>query len=296
MTGLALAGSTASAQPTPAFKYATAEERAALEKENAVKWEAAAQAGLILMTGNSRVTTFASGLTASRKDRSNKLTLDANAAYARSSIFLGFDANGNGALSSDEIDRDSQTTTRAWLLKGRYDRFLTAKNSLFVAAGVSADRPAGRELVGNGQLGYSRELYQSGPHTFIGEAGYDFTYEDLVVGSGVAIHSMRGFGGYKGALSDDTAVDASVEGLFNMNSITNASGTFDAFEDNRINSKVALTTKLGTRLSFRFSFEAKFDSAPAPRPPLAIPYEPGFVPVAEELDTKAEATLIISLL
>jgi hypothetical protein len=294
---LVASSSAALAQPTPAFKYATAEEAAALEKAKEVKWEAAAQGGLILTTGNSRVTTFAAGLSASRKAQKNKLSLEAGGAYARSSIFLGVDANGNGALSEDEIDRPSLTTTRSWMVKGRYDRFLTAKNALFVAAGLAADRPAGKELVGNGQLGYSRELYHHEAHTFMGEIGYDFTFEDLVVaGDGVAIHSIRAFTSYKGALSEDAAIDASVEGLFNMNKLDSAGGKIDAFGDNRLTSKLALTTKLSPKLSFRFAFEAKYDSAPSPRPPFAIPYEAGFVPLADELDTKAEATLIVTLL
>ncbi|MDQ3368308.1 MAG: DUF481 domain-containing protein [Myxococcota bacterium] len=290
------ASSAALAQPVPTFKYATAEEAAALEKEKEVKWEATAQAGLIMSTGNSRVTTFAAGLSASRKAQQNKLSLDAAAAYARSSIFLADDRNGNGVLSEDELDRPSITSTRSWMVKGRYDRFLTAKNALFVAAGVAADRPAGKELVGNGQAGYSRELYHHDEHTFLGELGYDFTYEDLVVGDGVAIHSIRAFAGYKGALSPDSAVEASVEGLFNMNTLDSAGGQIDTFGDNRITSKLSLTTKLSQKLSFRFAFEARFDSAPAPRPPFAIPYEMGFVPLADELDTKAEATLIVTLL
>lgn len=295
-TSLALAGN-AGADPDPSFKYATADDRAALEKVDVVKWEAAMQAGLLLTTGNSRLTSFSAGLTASRKEKNNKLSLEADAAYGRSTILIGADANGNGALSPDEIDHISATTTKSWLLKGRYDRFLTENNSLFVAAGVSADRPAGKALIGNGQLGYSRQLYHSGPHTIVGEAGYDYTYEDLVAASsGVSIHSLRGFAGYKGALGDDTSVDLSVEGLFNINSVTKPTGTFDAFEDDRVNSKAALTTKLSTRLSLRFSFEAKYDRAPAPRPALAIPYEPGFVPAADKLDTKTEATLIVSLL
>jgi hypothetical protein len=289
--------STASAQPNPTFKYATDDDRAAVEKADEAKWEASAQAGLILTTGNSRVTTFAAGLNASRKAKANKLSLEANTAYARSSIFLGVDRNGNGTLSPDEIDRPSTTTTKSWLLRGRYDRFLTDNNALFISAGVFADRPAGKELVGNGQLGYSRGLYKSGAHALVGEFGYDFTYEDQVaVGDAFAIHSMRGFVGYKGTFSEDTSLEGSVEALLNMNSLSTPAGEVDAFGDRRFIGKLALTTKLTEKLSFRFSFEAKHDSAPATRPALAIPYEDGFVPLADKLDTKAEATLIVALL
>jgi hypothetical protein len=297
LTTALAAASTAAADPNPSFKYASADDRTALEKVDTVKWEAAMQAGLLLTTGNSRLTSFSSALTASRKEKRNKLSLEASAAYGRSSILLGLDANGNGALSSNEIDSLSTTSTKAWLLKGRYDRFLTEHNSLFAAAGISGDKPAGKELVGNAQLGYSRMLYQSGAHSFTGEIGYDYTYEDLVAaGDGLSIHSLRGFAGYKGTLSEDTGVEASVEGLFYVNGLDTPTGHVDVFEDDRVNSKLSLSTKLSTRLAFRFSFEAKYDHAPAPRPALKIPYEAGFVPVAERLDTKTEATLIISLL
>jgi hypothetical protein len=287
---------TAFAQPTPSFKYATADDVAAAEKAEKPKWEAGAQAGLILTTGNSRVTTFATGLTASRKAKRHKLSLEAGAAYAKSSIFLGVDEDGNGTLSPDEIERPSQVTTRSWMLKGRYDQYLTKKNALFLSAGVLADKPAGKELVGNAQAGYSRELYHHDVHTFTGEVGYDFSYEDQVIGDGFGIHSLRGFVAYKGVLSDDTSVDATVEGLFNVNDLQTATGPVDAFDDQRYLGKLALSTKLSTKLAFRFSFEAKYDNAPAPRAPFAIPFEAGFVPVADKLDTKAEATLIVSLL
>lgn len=285
------------AQPTPTFKYASADDAAAAEKaEDKPKWEASAQAGLILTTGNSRVTTFSTGLTASRKAKKNKLTLDASAAYAKSSIFLGVDEDGNGKIGPDEIDRPSSVTTRSWGLKGRYDRFLTTHNSLFVAAGIAADKPAGKELLGNGQAGYSRQLYAKDEHTFVGEVGYDFTYEDPVVGEGYGIHSLRGFVGYTGALSEDTSVLASVEGLFNLNTEETAPNKPEAFHDRRFTGKLSLNTKLSSKIAFRFAFEAKHDSAPSPRAAFALPYEDGFTPLADKLDTKAEASLIVNLL
>jgi hypothetical protein len=57
----------------------------------------------------------------------------------------------------------------------------------------------------------------------------------------------------------------------------------------------ALTTKITPDVALSVSITAKYDRNPAPLPPLALPYEPGFVPVAEELDTIMKATLIISL-
>jgi uncharacterized protein DUF481 len=289
-------GASALAQTDPKFAYGSKEEAAELEKKDAVEWKAAAQAGLLFLTGNSRVTTFSAGASASRKANKNKFALEAGAAYARSSIFLAVDENANGTIEESELTRPSQTTTRSWMVKGRYDRYLTENNSLYGAAGLLADRPAGKELVANGQVGYSRQLYKDEVHLVLAEAGYDYTYENLVVGDGLSIHSLRTFGGYQGKLRKDTGLEASLEALFNLNTLDTATGEVGAFEDNRLLGKLALTTKATDAVSFRFGFEVRVDSAPAPRPPLALPYAPGFVPLADEVDTKTEAALIVSFL
>jgi hypothetical protein len=288
----------AAADPTPpAFTYGSKEEAEALRKAQAVEWKISGQSGLILTTGNSRTTTFAAGVTSSRKANRNKFSLEAGAAYARSRIALADDADGDGAIDEDEVSTQSQTTTRSWMAKGRYDRYLTDDDALYAAAGILADEPAGKELVGNGQVGYSRQLLVAGPdHLLLAEAGYDLTYEDQITGDGVAIHSLRGFVGYTGKLSADTGLAASGEILSNMNQLDSPGGRIDSFEDNRLTGKLSLTTALRGNISFRFGFEAHYDNAPAPRPPFSLPYADGFVPLADELDTKTEASLIVNFL
>ncbi len=182
------------------------------------------------------------------------------------------------------------------MVRGRYDRYLSAANALYGAAGLLADEPAGKELVGNGQVGYSRQVYQDSVHLAVAEIGYDLTYEDQVAGEGVAIHSLRGFAGYTAKLSPDTGVELSVEVLSNLNQLDTPGGDVSAFEDNRVNGKLSLTTKLFQNISFRVAFEAHFDNAPAPRPPFSVAYADGFVPLADELDTRTEATLIVNFL
>ncbi len=299
LCAVALTEAPALAQADPKFAYGSKEEKAELEKADKVEWKALAQAGFIMLTGNSRATTVAASASASRKANRNKFAIDAGAAYSRSSIFLAIDQNANGTIEENEISRPSQTTTRMWNTKGRYDRYLTPMDALYAAVGFAADEPAGKELVINGQVGYSRQVYQDEVHLVLAEAGYDYTHEDLVVGPGQSIHSIRAFAGYGGKLSPDTGVDASVEALFNVNELDDSpteGETIDRFEDNRVLSKLALTTKMYENVSFRFGFEARYDNAPSPRPPLALPYAPGFAPLAEELDTKTEATLIVNFL
>jgi hypothetical protein len=289
--GLTMAASTANAQD-PKFDYGKKAE----EKSDGVEYKATAQAGLIITTGNSQTTTISAGAKASRKAGFNMFQVEAGGAYARSSALAANDIDGNGVVDPGEIDTLTATTTESWNVKGRYDRFLTEANSVFVTALASGDEPAGKELVLGGQLGYSRSLFKNEKHSLVGEVGYDFSHEDLVVGDAVSIHSARAFTGYTGALSADTSVDTSLELLLNVNSLDTAAGEVGAGEDARVKGTLAITTKLFEDISFRFGFTALYDHAPAPRPPLAIPYATGFVPLADELDTKTEATLIVNFL
>ncbi len=276
----------------PTWQEAKKDEEAA----KAAVWKAAVQGGLIITTGNSEATTISGGLTASRKKGFNKLQIAASGAFARSSIFIASDVNGDGAISAGEIQRPTQTTTRAWDVSGRYDRFLTAHNSLYALAKLAGDKPAGKELVAGAQAGYSRLLYQSKIHEVTGEVGYDYSFEDLTAGDGVSIHSGRLFVGWAAKLSDDTGVSTSGEILVNVNKLDTPTGPVDRFEDSRFTGKIDLTTKLHENISFSFGFTAKYDNAPAPRPPFAIPYADGFLPVADKLDTITKASLIINFL
>jgi Protein of unknown function, DUF481 len=279
----------------PTFSFGSKEEATELTQASKVEWKLGAQGSFVLSTGNSRVTTFGAGVTASRKANRNKFAFEAGAAYARSRLFLATD-DGDGMIEEDEVDTPTQTTTRSWLVRGRYDRYLTAANSIYGAAGVSADEPAGKELVGNGQVGYSRQVYQDTTHLVLAEGGYDFTYEDQVLGDGVSIHSLRVFAGYTAKLSQESSFEVSAEGLTNLNELDSVTGETDSFEDNRFNGKLALTTNLFGNLSFRVAFEARYDNAPAPRPPFSLPYAEGFAPLADELDTRTEAALIFNFL
>lgn len=262
-----------------------------------VTWTATAEAGLLVTTGNSDTRTLSAAAKATRTDPKNKLDASFGIAYARSTILVAADANGDNLIGPDEIDEQSTTTANSWLGRVRYDRFLTSHDSLYATGSIGADPPAGKDLFGGGQVGYSRGLYVSEKHTVVSEAGYDFTYEDLAAGEALSIHSARVFLGYKGTLRTDTAAELSVEALSNLNTLQTVPEESDAFEDTRVNGVAAITTKLTDDISFAFSFTAKYDAVPAPRPAFAgFAYEPGFVPLADELDTITKATLIVSLL
>jgi hypothetical protein len=293
----------------PKFEYGKSDD---LKDVKAVLWKAAAQAGFVLTSGNSHTTTISAGLMASRKEGDNKLSLEANAGYGKSELKIAQDLDGNGLLGPGEIQTVNQETTNFWLAKARYDRFLTAQNSLFVTARVGADKIAGKTLIAGGQLGYSRLIFKSDSQELAGEIGYDFSYESYAANDtdSLSIHSARIFLGYVGMVSAETSRGGAVEWLTNLNAEDTAPNDrnddgyadaelgVDALKDNRITGKAELTTKLRTNMSFRFSFTAKLDSAPANLPNVkgTDGYEPGFQPVAEQLDTITEAQLIVDLL
>lgn len=284
----------------PKFAHAKSEELAETKKKGA-EWKAQAQAGLLMTTGNSSTTTLSSGLMASRKEGKNKVVVNLTGAFARSTIFVASDADNDGLVDASEIQRITSTTSESWLVKPRYDRLLDSKNALYVAAILSSDKPAGRTLVGSGQLGYSRNLLSSAVHTLTLESGYDFSYQNLeAAGSpSQSIHSVRVFAGYEGKLSEDTSLTCTAEGLFNVNeldSVAEPTEPVGPLDDTRVQNKLALTTSVYGNLSFSFSFMARYDSDPAPRPKLSLPYADRFTPVADRLDTRTEAALIINFL
>jgi hypothetical protein len=288
---LALTGIPASAfAGDPKFEYGKAEE---VEKVKDVEWDAQAEAGVVFTTGNSETTTFAAGLKAARKTGNNKLAIEGSATYAKSSLLILDDINGNG-LVDDESEIRTQSTTTAESLAGklRYDRFLDNKSSLFIAALASRDLPAGKEVVFGGQLGYSRRLYKSDATEAVGEFGYDYSRENLVTGSPVSIHSARAFLGLKSKMAEGTTLDTSLEALSNLNheNLATRKDGADAGEDTRINFKAAISAKIGQNLAVQTSVELKYDNRPGPLTIKGL--ADGFVPEASSFDTIMKASLI----
>ena len=280
------------AQPTPKFEYGKADEVKDVKK---TEWSATAEAGLVFTTGNSRTTTVTAGAKATRKQKQNKFSLDASGTLARASNLVANDIGGDKILSSNEVRREDKTSAQSYQVKLRYDRFLSEFNSLFVAALGGADIIAGKDFAGGGQLGYARLLYKTERHEITAELGYDFSYEDYVdpAADALAIHSARGFLGYKGKLSEVTSVDGSLEVLANVNE---QSDTVGPFEDLRANTSASLSTKLTKSVSFSFGVIGKFDNAPAPLSIAGYTLNPIDPPSALKLDTTTKASLIINFL
>lgn len=274
----------------PKFEFGKQEEVA---KVKGTEYTASAEAGVVFTTGNSETTTITAGAKASRKTGKNKLSAEGSITYARSSLRVIDDLNGNGEIdNTDEITSETSVTAEALALKARYDRFLTEFNSLFVAALVSRDLPAGKESVLGAQLGYSRRLYKSEKTEAVGEFGYDFSHEDLVAGDAVDIHSARVFAGLKSEMTEGATFETSGEVLTNLNheDLPTRTNGADFGEDTRINFKAAVSAKLGKRAAVQTSIEAHFDNRPAPANIKGLAM--GFVPEASKLDTLMKASFI----
>jgi hypothetical protein len=289
---LVLAG-TSHAFADPKFEYGKAEDVA---KVKGTEWNATAEGGIVFTTGNSETTTATGGLKASRKTGKNKLALEASLTYAKSGLRVLDDLNGNGTIDNEtEITTVTSTTAETLAGKLRYDRFLTDFNSIYVAALASRDVPAGKERVVGGQLGYSRRLYKSEKTESVAEIGYDFSYEDLVAGDAIAIHSARGFIGLKAEMTTGTTFETSGELLTNLNheNLATRPGGAGFGDDTRFNSKASIAAKIGKNLAFQTAIEAKYDHRPGP---LAIKnLAMGFVPEATALDAMMKASLIYTI-
>lgn len=291
--------SAAHAQTTPKFDY----QAPVPPPKKAREWKMTAQAGLILNNGNAENIAFSANANASVFDGKNKGTLDLGGAYAQSTILVGNDRDGDMLISSDsEIKKQRNTTAAMWNVKLRYDRFFTTNNTLYMAVALLGNEPAGKKLVASGQLGYQRQLLKNDMHLVRLEAGYDFSFERSTLYNAdpkvpdLFIHSLRLYLGYDFTFNKDSSLKIFGEVLCNLNPEDGPRGRVKPFEDTRVNAGAALVTKLWDRLSFRFGFTARFDNAPQARPSLALPYAPGYVPLAEKLDTVVDAGLVVTIL
>ncbi|MGZ3443010.1 MAG: DUF481 domain-containing protein, partial [Polyangia bacterium] len=202
---LALAATSLVAGPAhaddPKFVYGKADET-----KGKIIWKAAVNLGLVLNTGNANSVALTAGATGSMLDGHNKLQLDAIGTYARSTVISGVDANMNGAIDPGEVEHTTTTTAALWGVKLRYDRFLTANNSIYALGFVGGNEPAGIRLAGGGQVGYSRQVVKTDMHLVVAELGYDYTYQNNVTGPDLSIHSARAFAGYTLTLNTSVGV------------------------------------------------------------------------------------------
>ena len=277
----------------PKYEYGKAEEVA---KVKTVEHSASAEGGIVFTTGNSETTTATGGAKWSRKKNDNKLAAEGSLTYARAGLRVLDDKNGNGLIDNEtEIRTEKQVTAETYAAKLRYDRFLTGRNSLYLAGLVSRDKPAGKLLVLGAQVGYSRVFHKSEHTEAVAEVGINYDNEDLVAGDNLSFISARGYIGVKSEMTPGTTFETSGELLTNLTEETLPTGKDGGIgKDTRFNFKASVSAKIGKNLSFQTSIEAKYDHRPGP---LALKnLAMGFVPEASTLDTIMKASLIYTIL
>jgi hypothetical protein len=293
----------------PAFAYAD-EPRFEYQKSDAKPphWDVQGKAGLLVSGGNSQSVSASASLSAAHTWDSNRFLIEGGLAYVRTTITVVNDANGNGTIDGpNEIDSIAQATSKAANLKARYDRFFGGadQNSGFISGRVASDPPAGKQILGGGQLGYSRLLFKSDRFETTGELGYDFTYEKdedapPVIVPGVSIHSLRGFVQETVRFPPQFGASAKVEVLGNMNAETapneDGSDTVGSFKDIRVNGNVTFTATVSSKVSIALGFTARYDMAPSLRPALGIPYAATYRPFADKVDTLTELSVVVNFL
>lgn len=269
-------------------------------------WKAQARAGYVATGGNAVTTTLTGGANVSWSDRANKVSLEGVGAYGEAGTRFVSDRNGDGLFDAgDRVERHYAESVNNWMVKGRYDRFLTATQGLFVAAYDGQDMIAGKKVIGGGQAGYAMKLLKTPGQELIAELGYDFTHEEYTAAGAraVQIHSGRAFLGETLKLSETAGLVASVEALANLNeedalSSRNPTRKVRAWEDVRVNGKIALNAALRSNVSLSVGYTVKWDRAPAQLPAVdgAPPLAPGYVPFADKTDTITDVALIVTFL
>jgi hypothetical protein len=295
LTGLILLSTRLAVADDPKFVYGKHDD---VKDVKGVDWTAAAEAGAVLTTGNSEMTTATGGIHLSRKTGSNRFMFDASGAYAKSGLRALQDLNGNGMIdNANEIVTVSTITAETLSSKLRYDRYLTDFNSLYVAALASRDTPAGLASAFGGQAGYSRRIYKSATAETALEVGYDFSRQDPVSGPSLSIHSGRAFIGHKAVMTEGATLEAAMEVLTNLNreklTTTDDQGHIvdgGPFKDTRVNARLAITAKIGFNLAVQMSMELKYDNRPGPLPVKNLAM--GFQPEASAFDSIMKASLI----
>jgi hypothetical protein len=249
-------------------------------------WKAEIKAGVIWIAGNAQSTSIAGGLNVSRDAVWQRYMLEASYAYAKSSLLVAPSSSPPPVPinSVDDLRSENNLTARLWHVTPRFDQWLIRRNaagdtSIYLLGNIGSDFAAGKKLFGGFQVGVSTVLFKSGPHTVIGELGYDFTYLDPYVGEGFSIHSLRAALNYAFELSKTTKFNAGVEYLVNVareSGAPNDESPFDsvpAFQDHRVNGVLGLTTQIYGRLALTLSWTGRFDGKPQyiKLPPNTVP-------------------------
>jgi putative salt-induced outer membrane protein YdiY len=210
-----------------------------------------AELGGAWSSGNTDMYALNGKLDASHKWKMNKLSLAAGINIGKAVV----DVNADGFLDDAERAIGQVETARRYFVDGRYDRFLTDKDSLYGLAGILIDPFAGYDNRTHGQLGYSRILVATEETGLKGEIGADVAREDFVAG-----------------IDPNAAVVVAAHALvalsYAFNENVSFTDTFEVFEnvidleDVRIANSAGFSSKLNETFSLKLSHTLAFDNVP----------------------------------
>ncbi|MCB9762135.1 MAG: DUF481 domain-containing protein [Alphaproteobacteria bacterium] len=225
-----------------------------------------AELGATWSTGNAPMASANGGIDAGRKWGSNKVSVDAGAAFTRAAG----DGDGDGVLNEAERTagfRSWDWSSRRSFAQARYDRFFGEKNSAYVLAGIESDTLANYKYRAQEQIGYSRLLVSAESFELKGEIGLNYVQEKYVAGSelwteGAAVDyhfpAARLMLGAAWTVNENVKLTEKVEAFENLLTVA---GPF-AENDLRVYNTAALSVKLTDMFSLKLSHRLAFDNVP----------------------------------
>jgi len=207
--------------------------------------------GGTMTAGNTATTLITGRLDGSYKKKKNQGSLDLGLNYGRAIV----DLNGDKHLDDTERAAGVAETARKFYGDGRYDRFLSDKDSLYLLAGAYADQFAGYDWRVHEQEGYSRTLVSNDHVKLLAELGADVAREDYIEGvdpNNAWIVAARGFVGIDVTISPNASISEKIEAFENV---------LDT-NDFRLTNNIALTAKLSNTFSLTASHQLLFDNVP----------------------------------
>ncbi|MFN7146565.1 MAG: YdiY family protein [Myxococcota bacterium] len=262
---LALASLAAAADPS----FAGAD--AAGQKFEKPESHLAAELGGAFTSGNTQTYTLNASIDGDHRWKRNKLGVDAGANLGRSIL----DTSGDGHIDDTERALGWAETARKVWLDARYDRYVGARDSLYLLGGTLIDPFAGYDNRSHVQVGYSRILVETKRTVLVTEIGVDGAREDFVAGiepNEQYLVAARVMAGLTHQFNDNVAFSDKVEVYENV----------PAFADVRVLNQASLTSKLSDKFSLKLSHHLTFDNQPVE----------GFQP----LDQTATVTFVASIL
>lgn len=214
-------------------------------------YTASLEFGGVYAAGNSESYALSGAANASAKWRNNKFSM--LGAINRGSSRV--DVDGDGRIDATERAAPMVKNVERYSIQGRYDRFLSAKDSLYVLAGAYSDQFAGFDLRSHQQLGYSRTLVASESTSLVAELGFDYAQENYVAGidpNYADVFAARLMIGLAHKFNENVSFTDTVEAYENV---------MDP-NDLRLLNTATLSASLSNRLALKLSHSLIFDNVP----------------------------------